>query len=95
MRRGNDVVEDEIGNEDNSTVGRGVPPAKAKPLIDILHEDANAVVEYEFTIKWSGKVRLIISASWPCMGSVRTQIMLGFGYQKTTLRTTQNTLTSR
>lgn len=47
MRRGNDVVDDAIRNEDNSTsVGSGVPPAKAKPLIDILHEDINAAVEY-------------------------------------------------
>ncbi|KFZ17155.1 hypothetical protein V502_04720 [Pseudogymnoascus sp. VKM F-4520 (FW-2644)] len=46
MRRDNDVVEDSIRNEENSTsVGSGVPPAKVKPLIDILHEDVNAAVD--------------------------------------------------
>jgi hypothetical protein len=51
MQRGNDVVGDAVGNEDNSTsAGSGVPPAKAEPLIDILHEDVNAAVEYVFTI---------------------------------------------
>ncbi|OBT96330.1 hypothetical protein VE01_05778 [Pseudogymnoascus verrucosus] len=46
MQRGNDVVGDAVGNEDNSTsAGSGVPPAKAEPLIDILHEDVNAAVD--------------------------------------------------
>lgn len=96
MKRGYEAMEEAIGDGDsNVSDGSGVPPAEAKPLIDILHDDVNAAVEYVFTMKWPWKVELIISASWLCMGSVRTQIMLGFGYQKTTLRTTQVILTSR
>lgn len=46
MQRGNDTAVDAIGDEDNSTlVGSRVPPPEAKPLIDVLHEDANATVE--------------------------------------------------
>ncbi len=71
--------------EEAKTLDESFPPS-AEYSLQILHEDENVegTVEYVSALEWSG-TNLTISASWPSMDLAQTQIMPGFGSQRTTL----------